>query len=459
MEFVRIKKTELEAYKKEIKDLRKKNASLKKKVKLLKAELEKLKLELEEMKMIVFKKRTKKDEDEKSKQKPKSKNKRKPSNRDKKTYKREIPKEEDITSEKDHKIDNCPECWKKLKRKITITFYEEDIIVWDKKKTWNIIKNNVEKGYCNNCKKWYSAISVPSTKVILGPIVKIYIVYLNILLRLSYKQIQDVLRDTYKFKISDWEIAKILDNSSRKLKWEFEKIKLRLREDKWIHLDETSWWNKYLWTGCWVNWTDVVYLANRSRWKENAKEILWYFNWTRITDWYWVYINLRWDCQLCWAHPHRKIKDLSNSSKLSKKKKKHCKKEFKYFSEIYSKLRSYLKEEFDINKRKIQKKELITEILNFAKINDNDPEKLKSIKKSFERRLPEWFTCMDYDKIPCDNNKAERMLRHFVIKRKISFWNKTDKWAKAFEINASVFMSYWGKYKDNFFENIFPLYL
>jgi len=56
--------------------------------------------------------------------------------------------------------------------------------------------------------------------------------------------------------------------------------------------------------------------------------------------------------------------------------------------------------------------------------------------------------------VPSDNNKAERMLRHFVIKRKISFGTKTEKSSKAFNINASVLMTYWQRFRENFFVEI-----
>ncbi len=72
-------------------------------------------------------------------------------------------------------------------------------------------------------------------------------------------------------------------------------------------------------------------------------------------------------------------------------------------------------------------------------------------------REDQWLTCMDFEGIPCDNNKAERMLRHFVIKRKISFGNKTPKGSRAFEIDASVLMTFWKKYADSFFEKIMEL--
>lgn len=93
----------------------------------------------------------------------------------------------------------------------------------------------------------------------------------------------------------------------------------------------------------------------------------------------------------------------------------------------------------------------------WSKPNDSDPKKLKNIKLQFINYEEEWFTCLDYDGVPCDNNKAERMLRHFVIKRKISFGTKTKKTSENFSVLASVFMTYWKKYEKNFFSQIAQL--
>jgi len=72
-------------------------------------------------------------------------------------------------------------------------------------------------------------------------------------------------------------------------------------------------------------------------------------------------------------------------------------------------------------KRKHQKQYLIQLINEFCKPHKKDPKKLEKIKYHMQDRINEYLTCMDYEDIPCDNNKAERMLRHFVIKRLISF--------------------------------------
>jgi hypothetical protein len=58
-----------------------------------------------------------------------------------------------------------------------------------------------------------------------------------------------------------------------------------------------------------------------------------------------------------------------------------------------------------------------------------------------------------YKGIPADNNKAERALRHMVIKRRTSFGSKTQKGAEVSSILSSVILSlYWMK-SDAFWES------
>ena len=64
---------------------------------------------------------------------------------------------------------------------------------------------------------------------------------------------------------------------------------------------------------------------------------------------------------------------------------------------------------------------------------------------------------MDHEGVPCDNNKAERMIRPMVIKRKISFGTKTKRTSDNFSVIASVFMTYWKKYEGSFFSQMFQL--
>jgi len=448
---------ELKAAKAEIVRLKKENTDLK-------IEVEDIKLQLEEMKKIVF--GSKKDDDDKkgggcsfmnNKNKAKKKKRKK---RNKKSYHRQVPKEEEITERKTHKINKCPDCETKLTRKKIVIFYEEDIELATKdKQIKNSIENQVEKGWCKNCKKWHAAIKLPSKKVIIGPKVKLYICYLSILLRISYSQIINLLKDAYGFEISNGEIANILDKIGQKLRPEFERIKDRLqKKGKGVHLDETSWRKLYMWVMASIDTEDVVYLAGRHRGNGNVDDLIGKdFKKIRISDAYRAYKNKSGIAQQCWAHPHRKLRDLAKSKALTKAKQKHCQKTYQKFSKIYKQLRVFINEPYKQKQRREQKQNLLELIRIWSQPHKKDPKKLKNIKLQFVDYENEWFNCMDYEGVPCDNNKAERMLRHFVIKRKISFGTKTKRTSENFSVLASVFMTFWKKYKNDFFYQIAKL--
>ena len=136
--------------------------------------IEKFALQLEELRTKVFGKKKDKDTDHK----PKSGGHK--MERDNSSYKRQIP--EDITKEELHSIDACTLCQTILARKRVKVFYVEDI-PFDKPQR-EAIKHNVEQGYCYKCKRWVTAIPLPSGKCILGTGVRKYVCYLSIILRL-----------------------------------------------------------------------------------------------------------------------------------------------------------------------------------------------------------------------------------------------------------------------------------
>src|SRR3989344_1576294 len=130
------------------------------------------------------------------------------------SYKRPIPKDEEVTETTSHTLHTCS-CGTTVIKKRTSIFYEEDIPIPSKK---IVKKHAVEQAYCPTCVRWFSAYPLPHHKVILGRNVQKYICYLSVMCRLSFTQVQHVLSDTYAFKISQGEIAKILERESLHLR-------------------------------------------------------------------------------------------------------------------------------------------------------------------------------------------------------------------------------------------------
>ena len=431
---------------------------------ILEEKLEKALLYIEELQKYVFrgkKKNEDDDSDNNNNDKPKSGDSRK---RSKKSYRRPVPDKEEVTDEKEHKIKNCPDCGNKLSKIKILEFYEQDIIPmqewFEKLKKTTLIK--ITTGYCKHCKKRVSAIPISKQKVYIGENIKQLIVYQTTVQQLSHSQILDFLESHLHFKISTGEIANILEQQALKLKATFNDLIKNIRCGAGTHFDETSYniafhdeySGNYAWVMASTENNDAVFSLGKNRGNGNAKRLLGdNYGGIGVSDDYGAYANIfkKGNHALCWAHPHRKFRDLKNSNGLSEEKKKQCEKFYGQFSEIYNEVMKINQTDFKKGERVEIKKELISRLEKILKPNSNDPAKLKTLKKTMLKKIDKYFVCIIKPNIPTTNNKAERSLRHLVIKRKKSFGSKTPKGAEVMSILYSVVMSLWWRSKKDFF--------
>lgn len=396
-----------------------------------------LRLQLEELRTIVFGKKRQKDEhtdiDDDSPQNQ-AVNYRTPD-----SYKREIPKE--VTDIKDHPIDSCTHCGGQVSEKEVVTYFVEDIPLPQKK---IVIKHIVEKGYCQSCKCWSTKEPLPSSKVTLGPNVKRYVTYLSVICRQSYGQIQQLLDHTYNFEISQGEIAKILERQGENMRPEYERLKVKIRGEPSIHLDETGWnlvmgdgFKRYAWTMTGGESKESVFVLGKTRGKGNAMDLVGDSKAVVVSDDYGAYRNIENDHQLCCAHILRKLRDLAISSEIKGKVHDHCVLTYKVFKKIYA----------DIEDTRLSPdpqsshKSLFRRLKSFSIPQDIDPAKLVRVKEQVSARTENYLTCLLRPNVTSNNNAAERSLRHLVLKRKISFGSFKEKTAETLAILASVLLS------------------
>lgn len=399
-------------------------------------------LQLEELRTMVFGKKKEKREYDDDFAPP-----RKKIERTSESYRRPIPKEEEVTEIKSHPIDTCAECHSILGRKRTMVFFEEDIPIPTKK---IVRKHIVQKGYCRVCQKWKVAISLPAHKVILGPNIQKYICYLSVVCRLSYQQTQNILKDSYNIEISQGEIAKILNREAISFRPEYEQLKEQIRAEPIIHLDESGW--KILCGGDrtfgWVmsggESKKSVFLLGESRGKGNVETLRGKeYQGVTVTDDFNVYKKIP-NHQLCWAHLLRKFRDLAQSDELSNEQRAYCLEQYKTISQIFSDVE---------NDRSESSREVYTKRLeDLSEINPNDCKKLIRIKTTLQQNIPKYLTCLSHSNIPLTNNQAERSLRHLVLKRKISFGSWTKRAANNLAILLSVLMSRKQQNPDTWFQ-------
>lgn len=445
--------------------LEKENAALRQK-------LENVLLRVAELEEIIFGKKKKKDKgkdndnklDDNSRAETKT-------DRSKSSYIRPTPDENEVTGTEEHRIDNCPDCGTALTKKQTFTRYIEDIKlacldvlgadgVKVISKTKQVIKQRIEKGYCPECKNWHSTIPINSKVVRLGPNIKMFTAYAINILRLSYEQTKNILTDLYDFRISDGEITNLLEKTSIKLNSELARMKKRILASKSVHLDETGWMTggekNYNWVLASGDTEEAVFLIGKNRGKGNARDLLAGFTGVRITDCYPGYKNLDGVQAVCWSHIIRKFRDLKNNGNLMEDAKKSFAKEmYADTSALYEKIKTANQVPFVETERmsiaSTLKKELDGIVKKIFASPERSVKKLTDLAKQMRTYRDQLFTCVTHEGVATTNNKAERKLRHIVLKRKNCFGTKTKKGNMILEINLSVLLSLWSNSRKQFF--------
>jgi transposase len=383
--------------------------------------------------------------------------------RDQTSYRRQVP--DRVDDEVFCPIDACPDCRGPLSQKQTHAQYTEDIILpsLEGDRTTHVLKELIEKGYCPSCKKWKRAKKIQPQQVMLGEKVKTLICFSTYVLNLSVSQVKSLLAGLYQFPVSNGEITYILSKSGQKLSPEYEAIKERIRGQPGNHYDETGWLQgkerSFGWVMTGNRSPEAVFEVGQTRGKGVAEKLKADSGAIGITDCYPAYKNLFEIHQICWAHLARTARDLKNSETLSKSKskKKRCESVYSQVCEVYKQLLEFCEGEFDLEKGKTLKEKLNEKINRLAQIKTNDPKKLQNLLERIKDYKDCLFICLEHPNIPPDNNKAERTIRHLVLKRKNSFGTKTKKGSRTFSINMSVSMSQWWTSPNAWFTNMHQL--
>jgi len=450
------------------------NSKLRERVRVLEEEnrdfkekLEKAMLYIEELQKYVFRGKDKNKENDDEDNKPSSGS-GGSGKRNKSSYRRSIPDNSEVTNYENHSISHCPDCDSELTKIKILEFFKEDIVPimeWFERLK-KVTRIKITSGYCAHCKKRFSAIPIPKQKVSIGENIKQLIVFQSTVQQLSHSQIRDFLESHLHFHVSTGEIPKILEEQALKLKPAYDDLIKSLRAGPGVHMDETShniafhdaFSGNFGWamTSIEKDNTDTVFALGKNRGGGNVRDLIGEdYQGIGVSDDYGAYTNAFREGRhaLCWAHPHRKFRDLKNSKNLEETKKQACKEFYEKFAEFYKRIVEVKQSDFKKQERVKQKKMLMREFQSILKVNKNEPTKLKTIKNTMLKKIDRYFVCIIEPNIPSDNNKAERSLRHLVIKRKKSFGSKTPKGAEIMSILYSITMSLWWRSKKDFFES------
>jgi transposase len=377
------------------------------------------------------------------------------------SYRRPVPADDEITDTQTFafKGNTCPNCGGYLTGVKKVIRYVEDLLPlaeW-KEALKRVTRTLVTTGYCRGCKKRVAAQSISPQLVSLGENLKGFVTFANVVLRLSYGQANDLLKTIANISISDGEQDNILYQQAGQLQPEYEQIKLRLNLEPANHYDETSWptqkgkFGDYAWVKASSITEEAIFVLGQSRGKGNLNNLKGPPEQTGITDDYGAYRKAFKIHALCWAHPLRKFRDLTEAGYLTENQRASAVATYQSFAALYTKVRAVYSAKFNLVERLKILPELEAAFEKIFQPHENDPQKLLTLKESLKKNQLCYFVCLTTKDVSPDNNKAERTLRHLVLKRKNSYGSKTQKGADASSILYSVLLSLWRTSKDKFF--------
>lgn len=385
------------------------------------------------------------------------------------SYRRTVPSDDEVTSTMQHPLDiadSSPHAGHILSKQKTINYFEEDVILPSEISLKTVVKHQVAAAYCEDCGTWLYGADIPKQQVVLGESLPKLVSFLSVVARFSYQQITEHVNLFYHIKLSDGLIGDMLESQAVKLRPAYEGLIESILKQSGVHFDESTWKiliekvGNYVWVMTGTDNRDAAFFFGQSRGKGVLDKMLAPLKASGrkiigISDDYRVYrvVEQFLAHALCWAHPNRKLRDLSESKTLPSLTKSHCVKVYKQFNILYRQVNELWVADVSDEQRNKRRKVLEARFTTIAKPHSKDPPELATYKDSLRTNKAAYFVCLQYPNIPPDNNKAERSLRHLVIKRKACFGSKTQKGADVLSVLYSVLLSlHWRNPSDYFSE-------
>ena len=440
-------KKRITALKAENKLLKERVRELEEENSILRGEVADIKYQLTELQTTLFGKKrrareTMEDEDDDVEKPPRT-----PRSPD--SYHRPIPKDEEVTKTVYHRFPRDKNGNIRLR-----TYYIEDIPLSVRK---SVTKHVVEQRYDTKRRTWISKDPLPSSTVILGDNIRVFIATLVTVERLSFEQVRGLLQSLFALTVSNGEIAKILAREATILKPAQEALLTSIREEESHHMDESRYdvrgETRYVWSITGGLSGDTVYRVGVSRGKGNAETLRGDSTGVLISDDYGAYRKLAAHHQLCFAHLIRKFRDLAHHDGFTDAQIEDIRSTYREIKAIYRTLLNTCSGP-DPQKKYHTFAQRFTTV---AKVHDSDPKPFARLKTTLEKNVGAYLTCLSFPSIALTNNAAERALRHIVLKRKNSFGCRSDHGAEVMGVLFSVLLSLRRKDPATYFENYLGL--
>jgi transposase len=279
----------------------------------------------------------------------------------------------------------------------------------------------------------------------LGIYLLVYLTMLKYHLRGPLRKVRDFLYYDSAFEISPKGVMDGLLRVGNACKNEYGELIQRIRNSRWVHVDETGMKvNGEKW-GLWgfrTDKADVLAVIRKSRGKKVPQEILGEYKGVVIADGWKAYNGFT--LQRCWAHLLREVDDFRESAEGKR-----------LSSDIHLKfneLKEILGKDPPIEKRELMKTRSDREMEELIKKYEGCKEVEKPITY-IKNGLGRWYTCLLHPGIEPTNNLAEQAIREHVIMRRIIGTFRSENGSANYQYLASM-LATWKLQGKNPFEEL-----
>ena len=335
-----------------------------------------------------------------------------------------------------HTFEACPGCGGKLSEKKKP---RSRIVIHVELPKSEVVEHICHAYYCANCKKEVVPkvpCTLPNCKFDL--LTMILISYLFVAENMTTGGIVKYFSDVLGLGISKGSVCNSLARLKDYLGDEYAFLEQEIIKANARFRDETGHRKNGKLLFVWVVATAnaVIYRMENGRQHSYALKIQGK-NGVEISDGYKAYNKLKTDKQRCWAHALRIAKNPEHPFALEQEIEDY-KKLVAGIGEIYHEakakwkagnLSAALRKEYDGKLRKCMLE---------VRWHSKNSNKLVNYLMAYEG---EWFTFLEHEGVEPTNNRAERALRHIVIKRKVSQQSRGDKSTESYAMQASLFMT------------------
>jgi transposase len=292
--------------------------------------------------------------------------------------------------------------------------------------------------YCGACEKEVSPRvpdALPNCKFDLQFL--LLFSFLNVGLNMTDRNISNLFKTVFGVRVCPASVSNGLKRLREYLGPAYSQIEEEIKKAVAVYRDETSARKNGKLQWIWVATTlrHAFYRIQRRRDKKAAAKMPQNPGGASVADGYRVYKDGI--IQRCWAHSGRKGR------------------EPKHWFHSYSERRSYiklarrLKELLRAAKRDKRKKGVsaalrkrydgkLLRILQEVKVLGKNANDLINYYMQYN---DEWFVFLEFEEVEPTNNRAERALRHLVVKRKVSQQFRGNEAMESYAMQASIFMS------------------